>query len=199
MTQPAIKRASFEDLIEISGDRPLEIIDGQIVEKEAARFEHSCAQRGMASWTGMLFHRKPEGPTGGWWIGTEAEVGYSSGDVYLHDLAGWRRDRVPQMPSGRPVMAVPDWVCEITSPTNWRHDTVVKFDTCFRHRVNHFWIVNVEHRVLTVYRWHPEGWLRLLAVEPGQRARLEPFDAVEFEVSALFGDDPGPEPAKIVG
>jgi len=76
---------------------------------------------------------------------------------------------------------------------------VVKFDTCFRAEVGHFWILNVEHRVLTVYRWHPEGWLRLLAAEPGRRARLEPFETVEFEVAVLFGDDPGPDPVKIVG
>jgi len=126
-------------------------------------------------------------------------VAYPSGDCYLHDLAGWRRERVPRMPSGRPVTTLPDWVCETTSPSNWRHHTVVKFDTCFRHQVRNYWIMELDPRVLTVYRWHPDGWLRLLAVEPGQRARLEPFEAVEFEVAVLFGDDPGPEPVKIVG
>jgi Uma2 family endonuclease len=82
-----------------------------------------------------------------------------------------------------------DWVCEILSPGNWRNDTVVKFETCFRARVGHYWIVDVDHRVLTVYRWHPEGWLRLMAFEPGQRARIEPFEAVELDVEGLFGGD----------
>ncbi|MCU0694172.1 MAG: Uma2 family endonuclease [Polyangiaceae bacterium] len=199
MTMPAIQKATVDDLIALGDDGRYELIDGQIVPREAARFEHSDAQGGLASWTRSLFQRKPEGTTGGWWIGTEVEVSYESGECYIHDLAGWRRSRVPDKPSGRPVPIVPDWVCEILSPANWRNDTVVKFDVCFRHQVGCYWIVDVEHRVLTVYRWHPQGWLRLMAVEPGQRARLEPFEAVEFEVAVLFGDDPGPEPAKIVG
>jgi Uma2 family endonuclease len=147
----------------------------------------------------MYFQRGSGGPTGGWWIGTETEVAYESGECYRHDIAGWRRDRVPVKPSGRPVTIAPDWVAEILSPSNWRHDAVVKFDTCFRHRVGHFWSLDPENRILTVYRWHADGWLRVCAVTPRQRARLEPFDAVEFEVAVLFGDDPGPEPAVIVG
>ena len=180
-------------------DGRYELIDGQIVRREATAFEHGSAQAGLAAWTSTYFKRTPEGALGGWWIITEGEVAYASGDCYLHDIAGWRRDRVPEAPSGRPVRIVPDWVCEVLSPSNWRNDTVVKFDACFRHKVGHYWIVDVEHRMLTVYRWHPDGWIRLMTVEPGQRARLEPFEAVEFEVAVLFGDDQGPEPARVVG
>ena len=199
MTQPARKKATIDDLLAMPEDGRYELIDGQIVPREAARFEHSDAQGGTASFMRTYFQRKTEGPTGGWWIGTEAEVAYDGGQCYLHDLAGWRRDRVPEKPSGRPVAIVPDWVCEILSPSNWRHDTVTKFDVCFQHRVKHYWMMDVEHRVLTVFKWHPEGWLRIMATGPGERARLEPFESVEFEVAVLFGDDPGPEPAKIVG
>lgn len=197
MTQPARKRATIDDLLAMPGDGRFELIDGEIVPREAATFEHGSAQRGTAGWTGTMFHRTSDGPIGGWWIVTEAEVAYPSGDCYLHDVAGWRRDRLPEPPKGRPVRVLPDWVCEVLSPSNWRNDAVVKFDTCFRHRVGHYWIIDVEHRVLTVYRWHPEGYLRLIAAEPGQRARLEPFEAVEFEVAVLFGDDPGAEPAVV--
>ncbi len=199
MTEAATKKATIEDLLALPEDGRYELIDGEIVRREATAYEHGAAQRSTAGWTGTLFHRKPEGLTGGWWIITEGEVAYASGDCYLHDIAGWRRGRVPEAPTGRPVRIVPDWVCEVLSPSNWRNDTVVKFDACFRHKVGHYWIVDVEHRMLTVYKWHPDGWIRLMTVEPGQRARLEPFEAVEFEVAVLFGDDPGPEPAKVVG
>ena len=199
MTQPAARNASIADLLAMPEDGRFELIGGQIVEREAATFEHGNAQAAVAGWMGSFFRRKSEGPLGGWWIVTEGEVAYASGDCYLHDVAGWRRDRWPEPPTGRPVRAVPNWVCEVLSPSNWRNDTVVKFDTCFHHQVGHYWILDVEHRVLTVYRWHPEGYIRIMAVEPGQRARLEPFQAVEIEVSVLFGDDPGPEPVKVVG
>jgi Uma2 family endonuclease len=198
MSQHAIKKASVADLLAMPEDGRYELIAGQIVPRDAATFEHSTAQSGIAAWTTHVFHRKPDGPSGGWWIATEAEVAYPSGDCYLHDVAGWRRDRGHEKPSGRPIAIVPDWVCEVLS-INWRNDTVTKFETCFQHHVGHYWIADPERRVLTVYRWHAEGWLHVRAVTPGERARLEPFEAVEFEVAVLFGDDPGPEPAKIVG
>jgi Uma2 family endonuclease len=177
MSQHAIKKASVADLLAMPEDGRYELIAGQIVPRDAATFEHSTAQSGIAAWTTHVFHRNPDGPSGGWWIATEAEV---------------------EKPSGRPIAIVPDWVCEVLS-SNWRNDTVTKFETCFQHHVGHYWIADPERRVLTVYRWHAEGWLHVRAVTPGERARLEPFEAVEFEVAVLFGDDPGPEPAKIVG
>ena len=198
MTQPAAKRVGLDEFLALPEDARLQLIGGQIVPREATTFAHGDAQTGLATWTGTYFKRKPEGTIGGWWIITEAEVAYETGECYHHDIAGWRRDRLVEKPSGRPVRSFPDWVCEVVSPSNWRTDTVVKFETCFRYKVGHYWIVDVEHRILTVYNWHPEGWLRLMTAEPGQRARLEPFEAVEFEVAVLFGDDPGPEPARVI-
>lgn len=38
-----------------------------------------------------------------------------------------------------------------------------------------------------------DGYLIAVTAEPGERARLEPFDAIELEVARLFGDiDAGP-------
>jgi len=43
-----------------------------------------------------------------------------------HDLAGWRKERMRERPSG--VMTLlPDWVCEILSPEHKRTDTVTHF------------------------------------------------------------------------
>jgi Uma2 family endonuclease len=173
-------------------DERLEVHGGQVVPKEAARYEHSDAQCGVASALRGPFHRRAGGGgPGGWWIVTEAEVAYP-GWTFQHDLAGWRRDRVPTKPSGRPVTETPDWVCEILS-TNRKHDTVTKFDVLGRAGVHHYWLIDVDARELVVHRRQAEGWLRagaFVATAPGQRARIEPFDAVEIELAVLFGDDP---------
>jgi Uma2 family endonuclease len=114
------------------------------------------------------------------------------GWTFQHDLAGWRRDRVPEKLSERPVRETPDWVCEILS-SNRRHDTVTKFEVLGRAGVRYYWLVDVDARELVVHRLEPAGWVRtatFLANEPGVRARIEPFDAVELEVAVLFGDEP---------
>jgi Uma2 family endonuclease len=174
-------------------DERLEVHAGQLVPKEAARYEHSDAQRAVAVIVGGPFHRRGGGGgPGGWWIATEAEVAYSPRWTFLHDLAGWKRERLPAKPTGRPVREPPDWVCEILS-TNRKHDTVTKFDVLGAAGVRHYWLLDVDARELVVHRLEPAGWVRVatfVANESGLRARIEPFEAVEMEVAVLFGDDP---------
>jgi Uma2 family endonuclease len=177
---------------ESDSDERLELHAGHLVPKEAARYEHSDAQRGVAVAIGAPFNRRVGGGgPGGWWIATEVEVAYP-GWTFLHDLAGWRRDRLTAKPTGRPIRDTPDWVCEILS-TNRKHDTVTKFDALGRAGVRHYWLIDVDARELVVHRLEPAGWLRagaFIASEPNQRVRIEPFDAEEIELAVLFGDDP---------
>jgi Uma2 family endonuclease len=173
-------------------DERLEVHDGQVVPKEIPCFEHCDAQGGIIGALAGPFHRRPGvGGPGGWWIAPEAEVAYP-GWTFLHDLAGWNRHGRSTKPSGRPVRERPDWVCEILS-RNRKLDTVTKFDILGRAGVRHYWLVDLDARELVVFRLEPAGWIRVgafLALEPGQRARIEPFDAVEIEVAVLFGEDP---------
>lgn len=175
-------------------DERLEVHGGQVVPKEAARYEHSDAQRGVAIAVGAPFNRRPGGGgPGGWWIATEVEVAYP-GWTFLHDLAGWRRDHLQAKPTGRPIRVIPDWVCEILS-SNRKHDTVTKFDVLGRAGVRHYWLIDVDARELVVHRLETAGWFRVGAFVgggPGERARIEPFEAEEIEVAMLFGDDPSP-------
>ncbi|HEY4120658.1 MAG TPA: Uma2 family endonuclease [Byssovorax sp.] len=177
----------------VADDERLEVHAGELTPKEAARYEHSDSQAGIdVAVRGPFQRREGGGGPGGWWIATEAEVAYAQGWTFLHDLAGWTRARMPQKPSGRPVRVAPDWVCEILS-TNRKHDTVTKFDVLGRAGVRHYWLVDVDARELVVHRLEGTGWVRVgayLPEEPGARARIEPFDAVELEIAVLFGDDP---------
>jgi hypothetical protein len=56
------------------------------------------------------------------------------------------------------------------------------------HGVSHCWIVDLEAPLLTVLRHHPDGYLIVATVAPGETARLEPFHEIEVELSRLFGD-----------
>jgi Uma2 family endonuclease len=185
MVAPRKKLATFEDIADL--DR-VEVIHGAIVEKETASFEHSNSQGRFFSGLDRRFQRKPGGRwPGGWWIATEAEVQYEPHEIFLHDVAGWRRDRVPERPSGRPVPLRPDWACELVSPTNKKRDRVDKFGVLHRNRVPHYWIADPLEHVLEVYRWTDSGYLAVLTAKAGDVVRAEPFDAVELAVAVLFG------------
>lgn len=163
-----------------------EIVGGELVVEAMTRFEHGDAQSSIAVEIKSRFGGSGSGRSG-WWLGVETTVEYTSHEVYRHDLAGWRKARVPQRPVGFPILTRPDWVCEVLS-TNRRKDLVEKREVLHAAVVGHYWLVDLDSMLLTVLRHHPDGYLVVKTVSPGDVARLEPFDAVELEVERLFGD-----------
>lgn len=51
----------------------------------------------------------------------------------------------------------------------------------------HYWIVDPEHRTLTVMRWTADGYLTVLTGETTQPVRAEPFEAIELDLGVVFG------------
>jgi Uma2 family endonuclease len=188
MVAPRIKLATAADLATLPGSVRAEIIHGVIVEKASPSAEHGASQ---AAYSAVLVRRFQRGLggrwPGGWWFGTEIEVEYETHEVYLHDVVGWRRDRVPQRPTGRPVRIRPDWVCELLSPSNAKRDLIDKFQVLHTNGVPHYWIADPLECTLIVHRWEPRGYLVVLTAAAGDVVRAEPFDAVELRVSTLFG------------
>ena len=190
MTSPAkLQMATVADLLAIPEEhRRHEIIDGVLVEKEAASGRHGRAQVRVARRLGP-YDRRPGGRwPGGWWFATEVEIQLSQTQVFRPDVLGWRRERMPEMPVEVPIVITPDWICEILS-SNRRNDIVTKKRAYHEHRVGHYWLLDPSDETLTVYRWHTDGYVELLVAERHETVRAEPFDAIELRVAVLFGDD----------
>jgi Uma2 family endonuclease len=189
MVASSRKPATFEDLVAHGDSDRLEIIDGEIVEKAMPSPDHSMSENLLAVAIGP-FNRRPgsRGP-GGWWIFTEIHVAYPRGDVYCHDTAGWRRDRLATRPNTWPVHTRPDWVCEIVSPKHERNDLVIKPRVLHAAEVPHYWVLDPEERILLVHRWSPDGYTVVQRAAAGETVRAEPFEAIELRVGVLFGDD----------
>jgi Uma2 family endonuclease len=88
------------------------------------------------------------------------------------------------------VKHCPDWVCEVLSPSNARHDLVKKQRLYHRAAVGHYWLVDPREGTLEVKRWSDPGYVTVLTAERGESVRAEPFDGIELEIGTLFGDDP---------
>lgn len=189
MVVPARGPATFEDLLARDDADRLEIIGGEIIQKATPSPGHSFAEIKLGVAVDP-FNRRPGGRgPGGWWIFTEIHVGYPRGEVYCHDAAGWRRDRVPERPTEWPVRIRPDWVCEIVSPKHERTDLVVKPRVLHNAEVPHYWILHPEEKLLLVHRWSPDGYTVVQRATAGETTRAEPFEAIELRVGVLFGDD----------
>ena len=171
-------------------DDHTEVINGEIHRELSPSYEHGRAQLHVAAEVSRFGRRGPDGRSG-WWFATEVTVIYAPDQGYVHDLAGWRRDGRAREPSGPQVTERPDWVCEVVSPSNWRKDVVEKYRNLHAHGVPHYWIVDPVAVRLTVFRWHADGYLQIATHAPGDRAKIEPFEAAELDVARLFGDVDG--------
>jgi Uma2 family endonuclease len=184
-----IQRATIADLLAIPEEhRRHELIDGVLVEKEAASGRHGGAQVRITRRLGP-YDRRPGGRwPGGWWFATEVEIQFADTQVFRPDVAGWRRERMAALPSEVPIVIRPDWICEILS-TNKRNDLIKKKRAYHRHQVGHYWLVDPVDETLAVHRWHPDGYVEVLSADRDERVRAEPFEAIEFRVAVLFGED----------
>lgn len=183
-TQRVHGMATAADIVD---DRQ-EVVQGELVRKASPSFEHSTTQNAVSGTLNGFRGRSHPGRLGGWWLGTEVEIELATHDVFEPDLAGWRIDRVPAQPLGRPVRIAPDWVCEVLSPSTMKRDLGHKLRTYHRARVAHYWIAEPIGDVLSVYRWQETGYLLVLSASPGDVVRAEPFDAIEITVADLFSD-----------
>lgn len=193
VSDPANPLATVADLLAIpEAQRRHEVIDGVLVEKEAASGRHGGAQLRLGEYLGP-YNRRPGGRgPGGWWFATEVEVQFEDTQVVRPDVAGWRRARLAELPAEVPITVRPDWICEILSK-NKRNDLIKKKRVYHHHQVGHYWIIDpVEETLeetLAVHRWHVDGYVEVLIADRMERVRAEPFDAIELRVGILFGDD----------
>ena len=193
MMQPIRRKATLDDFWAIpEEDRFHELIAGEIIPKASPSGEHGDAQSWIVSLVKPRFQRPSDGTgrTGGWWIATEVEVLLDGVEVVRPDILGWRRERCPTRPTGNPVKQRPDWICEVVSPSNAKHDTIKKLRLYHRVAIPHYWLVDPQDATLTVMRWSSDGYVTLLRAERGEVVRPEPFEQIELAVGTLFGDDP---------
>ena len=190
ITAPSQRLATADDLAALPPHRRAEVITGSIEEKAAPSYEHGEAQSQAAHLLCGPFHGRGGGSKpGGWWIASEVEVEFETHEVYVPDLVGWRRDRVPARPVGRPVRIRPDWVCEVISPSTAGRDLIVKHRTLHRCQVPHYWIIDPDQRTLAVHRWHADGYIVVLRAGATETVRAEPFDAIALPVGQFFGEE----------
>lgn len=179
----ALKLKTLDDLL-LSPDERVELIGGEIVRRPMARFAHGRAQNRTALALGPF--DDGEGSVGGWWLATEISVAYEAHECPAHDLAGWRRERLPRLPDGI-IDLPPDWVCEIVSPGHEKKDTLVLPLLLKRHRVPYYWLIWPEERVLVAHALAEGDWRTVATLKDRGRARIPPFDAIELDLDAVLG------------
>lgn len=167
-----------------------EIVGGVLHTNPRPARRHTIAASNLGEELGPPFKRGRGGP-GGWVILDEPELHLGTmPDIVVPDLAGWRRERMPDAVGDEKTPPyfdlAPDWACEVLSPRTEAFDRGEKVSLYAREGVLHVWLVDPIEQILEVFRLQ-QGRYALLGVHHGDaRIRAEPFDAIELELGILW-------------
>lgn len=187
MSDAAPRLATYEELLALPPDTRGEVLGGQVVVTPAPLPKHSKTQRALGRFIGGPFDDDDgfEGP-GGWWIFVEVDIQLSTHDVVRPDLAGWRRQRLPNPGEQRPIEVPPDWICEVLSPSTTARDRVDKSQLYAAQGIPFYWLADPENRTLEAFQLHNGRWMLVGTYREEHSARIAPFEEVELHIGRLF-------------
>lgn len=186
MVAPVRRPATYADVLASPRHLVAEIIAGELRLTPRPAGPHALVASVLGEELGPPFRRGRGGP-GGWILLDEPEL-HLGAEIVVPDLAGWRRARMPAVPSVAYFELAPDWICEVLSPSTEKADRAEKLGIYGAAGVGHAWLVNPLARTLEVLRRHDAHWLTIAVHKDDDRVHAEPFDAIELELARLWAD-----------
>ncbi|MBI5608600.1 MAG: Uma2 family endonuclease [Deltaproteobacteria bacterium] len=163
-----------------------ELIDGRPYVRATHRLRHGyCMTR-----LGGALDQGYNGASSAWWILAEPDVRLTPHRIVRPDLAGWRKDRMPDLTDNWPIDLRPDWACEIASPTNSHYDRGVKSKVYREAGIPWYWLVDPQERTVEVLELVGDTWRYHGGYTDGDALALPPFDEVVLTMGELFGPLP---------
>jgi Uma2 family endonuclease len=176
----------YEEYLQVPSHLRAEIVNGtlHVLPRPAPR--HANASSGLGGELRGPFQRGRGGP-GGWWILDEPELQLELKVPIVPDLAGWRVERLPELPDTAYFSTVPDCVCEVLSRSTEKLDRDEKLPYYAKYGVRHAWLIDPIDRRLEVYTLDDDGgWHAVRVYEGDVVVRADPFAAIDVDLGALW-------------
>ena len=177
-------QATYQDVLDAPPHMVAEIVSGKLYTHPRPAFGHAIASSGLMKSIGPPFDFGRGGP-GGWLILFEPEL-HLGVDILVPDIAGWRRERIPVLPTGAYCTLAPDWVCEVLSPSTRKLDLGGKRATYAREGVGFLWLIDPDARSLEAFELHGTEWVLIDQLFDDASVSLPPFEAVSFNLGDLW-------------
>ncbi|GAC1574672.1 MAG: hypothetical protein NVS3B20_06290 [Polyangiales bacterium] len=184
MADAAARRAIYADLLAVPRHLVAEIIHGAVVTHPRPGAPHANASSTLG-WALTGPFRFGKGGPGGWVILDEPEL-HLGEHILVPDLAGWRRERMREIPNTAAFELAPDWICEVVSPSTSATDRADKLPIYAAEQVGHAWLIDPLAHTLEVFRLDGAGWRLAATFRDDAIVRAEPFDAIELELAVLW-------------
>jgi Uma2 family endonuclease len=184
--QPVPKSSLYDQLLELPEILIGEIIDGQLHTHPRPGGKHILISSNVGSELHGPFQKGKNGP-GGWWILQEPEVHLSlDNEVAVPDLAGWRKERLPEIPESHKFTVIPYWICEIFSPATETFDRQVKMPLYARYAIRFLWLIHPINKTLEAFHLVDTEYSLQGVYKSGDKLSIMPFQDIELKVSDLL-------------
>lgn len=125
----------------------------------------------------------------GWWLflWPSLEIG---GAARRPALAGWKRERLPELPLDSWPQVAPDWICEIVAgPDEAGGATREAADAqILAGGVQFLWLLDPVTGALAVSEANAGEWMPLGTFYAGETVKAPPFHMTTFPINALWPD-----------
>ena len=184
-TAAATRPATYQDVLDAPEHLVAELIGGTLHTHPRPAPRHATAGAGLLGRVRGAFDRGGDDGPGGWRILYEPEL-HLDAEVLVPDLAGWRRERMPELPETAYFTPAPDWVCEILSPSTRKVDLVHKRPVYAAAHIPHLWLVDPLEQILEAFVLREGCWTLIATVEGDDAVQIPPFDAISFRLGELW-------------
>jgi Uma2 family endonuclease len=190
------QKATYQDIIDAPPHMVAEIISGALETHPRPRPRHAFASSALGANINSRFQQGGDDGPGGWIILDEPEL-HLGEDVLVPDIAGWRRENMPELPEAAWFETAPDWLCEVLSPSTIARDRGPKRDIYARENVKHLWLLDPDARLLECFELQEDKqengetmnrWSLLKTFADDDEVAIAPFAEAPFRLGLLWPD-----------
>lgn len=184
----AKKLATYDDILSLPDNVRGEIVDGALYTSPRPGPRHQFAMSRVITPLGS--QADSSGTRGGWLFLTEPELGLAR-QIVIPDIGAWSPEKAQQINFDHSTITIiPDWVCEIISPSSARMDRVLKRRIYLEHGIPFFWIIDPVNRTIEALKNNQNqnnaSWLEVGVYCDDDRVKISPFDEIELNLSTLW-------------
>lgn len=184
--QPIQRFTPYEQLLVLPDNLVGEIINSQVYTQPRPSGPHANVSSALG---GELWrpYQKGRGGPGGWWLLDEPEIHFIRDlEVLVPDLAGWRRETMPNLPKDQRFEVVPDWICEVLSPSTESKDRKLKMPLYAKYGVHYAWLVDPLEKTFEVFELVDKQWSTLDIYRGEEKVSAPPFKEVTIRLTDLW-------------
>lgn len=168
---------------EIDEDVRAEFINGETFTHVTAKYKHNSAVSLIARLLSVYVDTHRLGV-----VHIDHALAAFTRNDYLPDIGFWAKAKASAFDGDQVLYPVPDFICEVLSPSTERNDRGVKFEDYAAHGVLEYWIADPDARTIEQYVLRGEAY-ELVAKSSNGTLTSQVIEGLVMPVEAAFNDD----------